>query len=176
MRRKWDFKQKYDKNGVLARYKARIIVLENTPCPRINYDTTYAPVVKIKSICLLMAMAAEKGWDNHHNDIVAAYLIAKIDYEIVMEVPANLTKLSDNLPETFPDMPSKKDLMSGWYVCKLNKSLYGLHQSGRIWNYHIDNFLKRNRLKRTMPARPVCILQTRCWIDHHIICGWQSTF
>ena len=113
MRNKWDFKRKYDENGVLARQKARIIALGNTQHPGIDYDRTYASVVKTKSTHLLMAMAADKGWDIHLIDIVAAYLIADIDREIVMEVPSNLTELSDKLRETFPDMPSKEDLMSG---------------------------------------------------------------
>lgn len=37
---------------------------------------------------------------------------------------------------------------SGELVCFLNKSLYGLHQSGREWNEHLNTILAEIRLKQ----------------------------
>lgn len=52
----------------------------------------------------------------HQMDVDEAYLNCDIDYDIYMKQPErHHAKESEHL------------------VCKLNKSLYGLKQSGRIW-------------------------------------------
>ncbi|CAB3983145.1 Hypothetical predicted protein, partial [Paramuricea clavata] len=59
-------------------------------------------------------------------DVKAAYLNAPIDCDIFVEQPKGYEKVGGN---------GKK------LVCKLNKSLYGLKQSGRNWNATLHNYL-----------------------------------
>ena len=53
-------------------------------------------------------------------DVVTAHLYGSLDSYIYMRVP-------DGVP--VPDASAKRNM----YYVKLNKSLYGLKQSGRMW-------------------------------------------
>ena len=64
-------------------------------------------------------------------DVKTAYLNAPIDYEIYMDQPEGYEQLCNFKCKT---------------VCKLNKSLYGLIQSGRNWNKLLHQFLIDNKL------------------------------
>lgn len=62
-------------------------------------------------------------------DVKTAYLHASIDCEIYMKQPEGFEVESKTGEEL---------------VCKLNKSLYGLKQSGRNWNKMLNDFLIEN--------------------------------
>jgi hypothetical protein len=51
----------------------------------INYDETFAPVVKMDSIRLEIANATTKGWEVHHMDMKNAFLHGNLSEEIYME-------------------------------------------------------------------------------------------
>ncbi|KAG5881366.1 hypothetical protein JTB14_005193 [Gonioctena quinquepunctata] len=53
------FKTKYNKNGGIEKFKARVVALGNTQIPGIDFDQTYAPVVQKKIMRMLFAIAAE---------------------------------------------------------------------------------------------------------------------
>ena len=59
-------------------------------------------------------------------DVKSAYLNAKIDCELYIEQPMGFEKISKSGEKL---------------VCKLNKSLYGLKQSGRNWNNLLNSIL-----------------------------------
>ena len=63
-----------------------------------------------------MQKAAQDDLILHQMDVKTAYLHAPIDREIYMEQPEGYEKEGEKL------------------VCKLQKSIYGLKQSGRNWN------------------------------------------
>lgn len=113
---KWIFKRKFDKDGQIERYKARLVARGYTQVEGIDYKETFCPVIKSKSIRTLLAFSVEQGWEVHQLDITAAYLNGKLNETVFMEQP----QLNPN---------EKTD-----EVCLLKKSLYGLHQSGREWN------------------------------------------
>ncbi|GKD56598.1 retrovirus-related pol polyprotein from transposon TNT 1-94, partial [Tanacetum coccineum] len=54
---KWVFRNKFDKNGILSRNKARLVVQGCNQQEGIDYDETYAPVARLKSIRILLAYA-----------------------------------------------------------------------------------------------------------------------
>ena len=68
---------------------------------------------------MLLAIAADKDWHIHQMDVVSAYLAGELEEEIYMEPPEGLPYDQSN---------SKR------IVCRLVKGLYGLKQSGRVWN------------------------------------------
>lgn len=129
---KWVFKRKYDKEGNIERYKARLVARGYTQVEGIDYKETFCPVIKLKSIRTLLAFSVEQDWQVHQLDITAAYLNGKLSETVYMELP------SMNLHEK----PSEE-------VCLLQKSIYGLHQSGREWNICLDKFLKSINLTRS---------------------------
>lgn len=132
---KWVFKKKYDKDGQVERFKARLVARGHTQIEGIDYKETFCPVIKSKSIRTLLAFAVEQDWPVHQLDITAAYLNGKLSEEVFMELP----------PIKLHEKPNEE-------VCLLKRSLYGLHQSGREWNICLDKFLKSVELTRSRAA------------------------
>nr|GEV59306.1 hypothetical protein [Tanacetum cinerariifolium] len=56
--RKWLFKKKTDMDGAVHTYKARLVAKGYTQTPRIGYEETFSPVLKIRAIRILIAIAA----------------------------------------------------------------------------------------------------------------------
>jgi hypothetical protein len=50
----------------------------------VNYEETFAAVAWIRSICLVLALAAQLDWEIDHVDVVGAYLDCELDEEIYM--------------------------------------------------------------------------------------------
>jgi len=121
---KFAFKHKKDEQARNVRLKARLVARGFSQIYGINYLDTYAPVVKLASIRILLAITAIYGLEIHH--IMTAFLAGELEEEICMEQP-----------EGFEVGNREDDL-----VCRLRKSLYGLKQAPRIWNQWIRYFLK----------------------------------
>jgi len=75
---KWVYLRKINPDGS-TRYKARLVIKGYEQKEGINYDETYAPVSKLATFRLLLALAAQYGWDVDHMDVVTAFLNPKID-------------------------------------------------------------------------------------------------
>src|SRR5579859_6874026 len=110
----------------IVRLKARLIVRGFSQIYGIDYLDTYAPVVKLASIRILLAIAAIYDLHIHQMDVVKAFLAGELEEEIYMEQP-----------EGFEIGDPEEDL-----VCKLLRSLYSFKQAPRIWNQRIRRFLK----------------------------------
>ena len=55
---KWIFKKKTDMDGEVHTFKARLVAKGFTQTPGSEYDETFSPVAKIKSIKIMLAIAA----------------------------------------------------------------------------------------------------------------------
>ncbi|GJZ75739.1 retrovirus-related pol polyprotein from transposon TNT 1-94 [Tanacetum coccineum] len=55
---KWVFRNKLDENGVVSRNKARLVAQGYNQQEGIDYDETYAPVARLESIRILLAICA----------------------------------------------------------------------------------------------------------------------
>ena len=75
----------------------------------IDYDETFAPVVKMMTACVLLAVAAMKGWHLHQMDVKIAFLQGELEEHVYMVQPLGFH---------FGTNTS--------VVCRLKKSLYGL--------------------------------------------------
>jgi len=128
VRCKWVFKEKRGAEGKIERYKARLVAKGFTQQYGIDYLETYAPVVKLALLRILLAIAAFYNFEIHQGDIKTAYLLGQLEEEIYMEIPEG-----GSLPTTKPKIEKP--------VCRLWRELYGLKQSGRIWNKAWDDFL-----------------------------------
>ena len=80
----------------------------------------------------LIHLAVSEGLEMHLKDVVTTYLYGSINSDIYMKIPKGFT-----LPEARFSKPR------GVYSIKLQRSLYGLKQSGRMWYNRLSTYLLR---------------------------------
>lgn len=127
---RWVYKIKRDKNGEVIKYKARLVAQGCSQQKGVNYHETYSPVVKSSTVRLLMAIAVLCNFKIEQIDIKNAYINSELCEEIYMRQPPGFT-MGDNTK-----------------VLKLRKSLYGLKQSGNVWNECLNNVLIKMGFQR----------------------------
>lgn len=120
---RWIFTVKRNEKGEIVRYKARLVAQGYKQVKGQSYDETFSPVVNFGLIRFFFSLLVMcKGWSHIQCDIKCAYLYAPLSETIYMTQP--------------PGFSTKEN-----YLCRLNKALYGLHQSGRAWYFEIHNTL-----------------------------------
>ncbi|THG92841.1 hypothetical protein EW026_g8206 [Hermanssonia centrifuga] len=131
---KWVLRIKKDASGAIDKYKAHLVAQEYTQIHGINYFETFAPVAKIASLRLLLAITARNGWAVESFDFNSAYLNSSLDEDEVIYLEQ---------PPQFPIKDPKA------YVLHLKKVLYSLKQGGRKWYKHLCIALADLGFKRT---------------------------
>jgi hypothetical protein len=123
---KWVYRIKRDNLGNISIYRARIVAQGFSQRPGIDYLETFAPVAKIESIRLLLAIAATLDWEVHIIDVDSAFLNSELppDQEVFLEQPPGYV------------VEGKED-----HVWLLLKGLYGLKQSGHLWYQKLKGIL-----------------------------------
>ena len=116
---KWVFTIK--DNGL---YKARIVVQGFRQVEGIDYQATFAPVIRYDSVRVFLALSAKFGLKVHQMDVVTAFLNSPIDTDIYVKPP--------------PGFDTKPG-----FVWKLKSALYGLKQSPMLWNNHMKGTLSK---------------------------------
>ena len=98
----------------------------------------------------LVSLPASEGLDIHLMDVVNAYLYGSIDTYIYMKIP-----------EGFKMLEANKFRPSSLYSLKLQRSLYGLKQFGRMWYNRLSNYL----LKERYVNNPICPFKKKLKLD-----------
>ena len=111
-------------------YKARLVAQGFSQRPGIDYEETYSPVIDAITFRYLISLAVSEGLDMRLMDVVTTYLYGSLDANEYMKIHEGFT-----LPEA---MNSKQRSM---YSIKLQRSLYGLKQSGRMWYNRLSQYL-----------------------------------
>jgi len=124
---KWIFKRKYNPDGFIDNYKARLFAKGFTQKQNVDYFDTFAPVTRISSIRALNALASIYKIIVHQMDVKTAFLNGDLEEEIYM------VQLEGCI---FPGQENK--------VCKLVKSLYGLKQVPKQWYEKFNDVLLSN--------------------------------
>jgi len=133
---KWVFVRKRNESGEIARYKARLVAQGFSQRPGIDFNETYSPVVDATTFRYLISLIAHEGLNLHMMDVVTTYLYGSLDSDIYMKIPEGF-----NLPDA-NSSGSRQD-----YSIKLNKSLYGLKQFGRMWYNRLGEYLLKEGYK-----------------------------
>ncbi|KAH9726106.1 hypothetical protein KPL70_008133 [Citrus sinensis] len=124
---KWIFKKKKKVDGTIERFKARLVAKGFTQKEGLDYFDTYAPVARIATIRVLIALASIYQFEIHQMNVKTAFLNGELDEEIYMKQPEGFV------------MPGQEHK-----VCKLVKSLYGLKQAPKQWHEKFDKVIVSN--------------------------------
>ena len=119
---KWVYRLKKALGGEIQRYKARWVVRGFEQRYGIDFNETFAAVVKPMTYKALFAIAAQEDWEIEQMDVKTAFLYGTLDDDVYVEMPTGFEE------------PNK--------VCKLNKALYGLKQAPRVWFKTLTEFLE----------------------------------
>ena len=122
---KWIFKKKTDADGNVTVYKARLVAKGFRQIQGVDYDETFSPVAMLKSVRIMLAIAAFFDYEIWQMDVKTAFLNGNIEEELYMIQPKGFV--------------DPKDVNK---VCKLQRSIYGLKQASRSWNLRFDEVIK----------------------------------
>ncbi|KAK4839943.1 hypothetical protein QYF36_026125 [Acer negundo] len=122
---KWVSKRKRGMDGKVETFKARLVAKGYTQKEGIDYEETFSHVAMLKSIRILLSIAASLDLEIWQMDVKTAFLNGSLDESIYMMQPEGFIE------------KGQVDK-----VCKLQKSIYGLKQASRSWNIRFDQAVK----------------------------------
>ncbi|KAL8131272.1 hypothetical protein AgCh_007267 [Apium graveolens] len=79
---KWVYKLKKDAEGNIVKHKARLVANGYVQKKGIDYNEVFAPVARLETIRLLLALSAKENWEVHHLDVKSAFLNDKLIEEV----------------------------------------------------------------------------------------------
>jgi hypothetical protein len=120
---KWVFKVKKDPEGNVVKYKACLVAKGYAQRFGVDFDEVFAPVARIETVRVMLALATQGGWEVHHMDVKSAFLNGDLSETVYVQQPPGFI------------------VGSGDKVLKLKKALYGLKQVSRAWNAKLDREL-----------------------------------
>ena len=127
---KWVFKRKRKVDGLIEKYKARLVIKCYKETEGLNYFDIYSPATRINSIRMVLAITTLRNLEVHQMDVKTAFLNKDLEEEIYMEQPKGFST---------PRQENK--------VCKLVKSLYGLKLAPKQWDEKFDNVMMSHGFK-----------------------------
>src|SRR5271163_2496143 len=124
---RWVLRVKKNAAGEVEKYKARLVAKGFTQIYGVDFYETYAPVARLASFRLLLAIAARNGWAVDTFDFDSAYLNTFLgENEVVyLEQPVGHETEDRRV-----------------WVWKLLKTLYGLKQGAGNWYEALCRALK----------------------------------
>lgn len=114
-----------------------------------DYEETFAPVVRSETLRILFSIRAQEGRKIKIYDVRTAFLHGTLKEEIFMEIPDGLRSNKEQ-------------------VCKLKKSIYGLKQAGRCWYECLTDVMQKCGMKQSV--EDPCLFYARKKNDY-LYCG-----
>ena len=114
IRTKWIFLNKSDEHGTIIRNKSILVPQGYTQVEGIDFDETFAPVARLKSIRILLAIASHLNFKLYQMDVKSTFLNGMLQEEVYVEQSKG-----------FVDPYITDDFY------KLKRALYGLKQAPR---------------------------------------------
>ena len=84
---KWIFKNKSNEHGTVIRNKSRLVAQGYTQVERIDFDETFAPVTRLESIRILLAIASHLNFKLYQMDVESVFLNGMLQEEVYVEQP-----------------------------------------------------------------------------------------
>lgn len=127
---RWVFKIKRNEKDKVVKYKARVVAQGYTQRYGIDYCDVYAPVTNYTTFRTFLTIAGKQKLTVQHLDVKTAYLNGVLEEEIYMRQPPGFA------------VQGQEEL-----VCRLKRSIYGLHQSARCWYRKLSEVLAKLAFK-----------------------------
>ena len=123
---KWVFKVKHDALGAIERFKARLVAKGFSQREGEDFfaDELFAPTLMLKTLRVLLCIAAVQRWHVQQMDVETAFLNGEMREEVYMRLPPGVSGAGTRR------------------VWRLRKALYGTKQASRVWNEHVDSTLR----------------------------------
>nr|GEZ29442.1 hypothetical protein [Tanacetum cinerariifolium] len=122
---KWIYKVKLDELGGILKNKARLVARGYHQEEGIDFEESFALVVRLEAIRIFLAYAAHKNMIVYQMDVkTTAFLNGNLREEVYATQPDGVVD---------QDNPN--------HVYKLKKALYGLKQASRVWYDMLSSFL-----------------------------------
>ncbi|GJS74525.1 retrovirus-related pol polyprotein from transposon TNT 1-94 [Tanacetum coccineum] len=128
---KWIYKVKLDEYGDVLKNKARLVAKGYRQEEGIDFEESFAPVVRIEAIRIFIVNAASKNMTIYQIDVKTSFLNGELKEEVYV---CQLERFVD------PDHPI--------HVYRLKKALYGLKQAPRAWYDTLSRFLLDNKFSK----------------------------
>ena len=119
---KWVFTVKWNLDGTLERFKARLVGRGFSQQYGVNYTETFAPTVQMTTLRAFLSVVAAEDLECRYYDIKNAFTEASMQEDVFMKAPEGVQV--------------KKGC-----VLKILRSLYGLKQSARDWNQLLKSMM-----------------------------------
>nr|GEY14518.1 retrovirus-related Pol polyprotein from transposon TNT 1-94 [Tanacetum cinerariifolium] len=123
-RLKWLWKNKKDEDQTVMRNKARLVAKGYAQEEGIDFEESFAPVVRLEAVWIFVAYVAHKSFPIYQMYVKTAFLNGPLKEDVYV---AQLDGFVD------PDHPKM--------VYQLRKALYGLKQAPRAWYVELSKFL-----------------------------------
>nr|GEZ42737.1 zinc finger, CCHC-type [Tanacetum cinerariifolium] len=141
---KWIFKKEMKVDGTIDKFKARLVIQGFRQKKGIDYFDTYAPVARITTIRLLLALAAIHNLVIHQMDVKITFLNGDLDEKVYMKQPKGVV---------MPDM-EEVDVILGIKIKRENKGIV-ITQSR-----YIDKILEKfNREDCSLVSSPMDLVE-----------------
>ena len=79
---KWVYKVNHNADGLISRYKARLVTKDYAQTYGIDFEETFRPVAKMATVRAVISMAAAKGWELQQMNVKNAFLNGELQEEV----------------------------------------------------------------------------------------------
>ncbi|XP_028753068.1 uncharacterized protein LOC114712689 [Neltuma alba] len=83
---KWVFTKKYNPDGSINKYKAKLVAKGYSQTYGIDYQEIFTPVKKLNTIRIQWSLATNLDWPLHQRDFKNAFLNRDLENEVHMEI------------------------------------------------------------------------------------------
>ena len=82
---KWIYKVKLNPDGSINKYKTRLMAKGFAQQYGLDYIETFAPMTRLDTIKLLLALTAQHGWTVHQLNVKSTFLNGKLIEEVYVD-------------------------------------------------------------------------------------------